>query len=100
MKKRNGTLEKLNKISQIHDNYRDLLNKMLDYYEINDIENSSNKKKIFIDLYIHNQTNIQVALNNNLSPPTLSRYIKKYDYLAKKIIMQCQGFEKLKAFLT
>ena len=100
MKKRNGTLEKLNKIPQIVEDYKNLLFKMIDYYEIYDIECNGNKRKIFIDLYIHNYSNIKVALNNNISLPTLSRYIRKFDYLAKKIISHCSGFERLKEFIS
>ena len=91
MNERKGVLEELlnEKFNYVIRAYTELLiSKMLDYYEIYDLDKGTNHCYIFKDLYKtrKKKTYEDISEEYHISDSTLKRYIKRYNRLAVKII--------------
>lgn len=69
---------------------KQLLQKMLKYYEVNDLETKYIHSKIFKDLYINasNKSYDEIALKYNIHVYTLDRYRQRYNKLAERLLKQ------------
>ena len=67
-----------------------LLNKQLDYYEINDLETGDFHGKIFKALYVDKEFSSydSIAGYFNLHAYTLDRYRQRYNRLAEKLLQR------------
>jgi hypothetical protein len=96
MNKRKGFLNELIEKDGGNNSVKRLLSKMLDYYEIYDLDHGTNHRKIFSELYIkRNKRYEEIANDNFIDLNTLIRYIKSYNDLALKIIRCLLGFKCL-----
>ncbi|MDR1905392.1 MAG: hypothetical protein LBQ27_00545 [Clostridiales bacterium] len=86
MNKRKGILEELIAKNAHADDLKEVLKRMLNYYEIYDLEHCSNHYNIFFDLYFERKTYEATANDNFIHIDTLCRYIKRYNRLVEKLI--------------
>lgn len=99
MKYRNGILEKLAKRPDLSE-YNLKLLKIIDrYLEYYDLFHKTNQRMIFHLLYRQRRSNITVQILGNISKSTLDRYIKKYDRMARTLIVADCNFINLKKSL-
>ena len=99
MKRRNGLFEKLERASKRSDTYRQFLDMLYKYFYISDLENISNRHLIFLDLYITKKGNQVVAADNHVSLSTLTRKIKQFEELAKRVIQTDERWKDLQECL-
>lgn len=99
MKHRNGIFEKLSEKSELLEYKIKLLQVIDDYLGYYDLFNITNEQAIFRMLYQQGKSNIAVQLQGNISKSTLDRYIKKYDYMARTLIINDCDFVEIKKSL-
>lgn len=98
--KRNTLIEKILSDSKSEsDPNMTLVVWMICYYMVFDLEHGSNDCQIFKELYVNKKSNNSVSLCANISEATLERRIKRYDALAKLLIITLKKFESLIKYL-
>ncbi len=96
MKHRNGIFERLASRSELSECTKKLLQTLDEYLKFYDLFNLTNEREVFQLLYFQKESNVSVQMKCNISKSTLNRYIKKYDYMAKKLIANDYNFIGLK----
>ena len=99
MNYRNGLLEKLSRVDFLKKSYKVLIHKIMGYLIMYDWVHDSNLHQIFRRLYVEKKQNLLVAMESHISVATLTRYIKKFEWIAEVFIHNGDEFRDVETSL-